>query len=198
VNTRLASGFRPVANTHVYANIPGILGCKHKAVRRSALLAPIMDKTPTEYCPSTHDLQLWAVHACLPPYYLYDALPLFFVAQVRDVLLLLPSSYQRWGYARLRIQSPRTLRLLRSVSKPRKGIALAPTRRCQTRAKPPGGYLPFRPPPGRCASALPAAVFDAFEVRPSRSTFDAAFAAFLPVTLLLLLRATVITSFVAL
>jgi hypothetical protein len=60
------------------------------------------------------------------------------------------------------------------------------------------GYLPFLLPPGRCASALPAAVLDAFEVRPSRRTLDAAFAAFLPVTLLLLLLAIEITSFVAL
>jgi len=57
-----------------------------------------------------------------------------------------------------------------------------------------GYYLPFRPPLGRCESALPAAAFDVFEVRPSRRTFDAAFAALLLVTLLLL-RAITITSF---
>ncbi len=43
-------------------------------------------------------------------------------------------------------------------------------------------YLPFLPP-GRWARALPAALFELFEVRPSRRTFDAAEAAFLPVTL---------------
>ncbi len=60
-----------------------------------------------------------------------------------------------------------------------------------------GCYLPLRLPLGRCESALPAAVFDDFEVRPSRRTFDAAFAAFLLVTLLLL-RAIKITSFTSL
>lgn len=35
---------------------------------------------------------------------------------------------------------------------------------------------------GVCDRAEPAAAFDAFDVRPSRSTFDAAFAAFGPVT----------------
>jgi hypothetical protein len=84
----LAASLRTAANTHVYADIPGIFGCEHKAVRRSTLLAPIIDDTSAEYCPSTHDLQLWTVHACLPPHYLYDVLPLFFVAQVRDVRLL--------------------------------------------------------------------------------------------------------------
>lgn len=45
-------------------------------------------------------------------------------------------------------------------------------------------YLRPRLPPGRWERAEPAALFDAFEVRPSRSTFDAALAAFLLVTLL--------------
>ena len=53
-------------------------------------------------------------------------------------------------------------------------------------------YLPLRLPPGRCDNALPAAVFDDFEVRPSRRTLDAAFAALLLVTLL---RTITITSF---
>ena len=42
----------------------------------------------------------------------------------------------------------------------------------------------FLRPPGRCERAEPAAVFELFDVRPSRNTFEAAFAAPLPVTLL--------------
>ncbi len=44
--------------------------------------------------------------------------------------------------------------------------------------------MPYFLPRGRCARALPAARFESFEVRPSRRTFDADDAAFLPVTLL--------------
>jgi hypothetical protein len=90
----LAASLRTAANTHVYANIPSIFGCEHKVVRRIALLAPIKDDASAESCPSTHDLQLWAVYAYLPPHYLYDTLPPFFVAQVRDVRLLPLISYQ--------------------------------------------------------------------------------------------------------
>jgi hypothetical protein len=55
-----------------------------------------------------------------------------------------------------------------------------PKRRSPLRVLP---YLLLRLPLWRWLRALPAAVFDAFEVRPSRSTFDAALAAFLPVVL---------------
>lgn len=74
------------------------------------------------------------------------------------------------------------------TSRPRRpaaqGRAGAPTRRPQALptgrpgGAPNAGYF-F----GRCASALPAAVFDALPVRPSRSTLLAAAAADFPVTL---------------
>jgi hypothetical protein len=84
----LAASFRTVGNAHIYANIPGIFGCEHKAGRRIALLAQIIDEASTESRPSTHDHKLWAILAFLPQHYLYDALSLFFVAQVCDVRLL--------------------------------------------------------------------------------------------------------------
>jgi hypothetical protein len=67
-------------------------GVSNKAVRRIALLALIIDEASTESRPSTHDHKLWAVLAFLPQHYLYDALPLFFVAQVIDIRLLFISS----------------------------------------------------------------------------------------------------------
>jgi hypothetical protein len=84
----LGACFRSVGNAHVYANIPGIFGCEHKAVRRIVLLAQIIDEASTGSHPSTHDHKLWAILAFLPQHYLYDALSLFFVAQVSDVRLL--------------------------------------------------------------------------------------------------------------
>lgn len=43
-------------------------------------------------------------------------------------------------------------------------------------------YLPPHLPPGRWDRSEPTALFDAFEVRPSRSTFDVTLVAFLLVT----------------
>jgi hypothetical protein len=104
----LAASFRTVGNARVYANIPGIFGCEHKAVRRIALLAQIIDEASTNSRPSTHDHKLWAVLAFLPQHYLYDALPLFFVAQVSDVRPLFISF--RTSYAtRASVCPPETL-----------------------------------------------------------------------------------------